>query len=493
MFNLSYPNSQNPNYTEMFENNNEDDEDDTQAYNLTQDSTAIDKLFEQFKDTLQYLQKPTSSTCFTGTNKQYSRRVLAPKNHIMPHVYFPSSNKTHSRIINVDEFKTHILDIIRNKHGSDVNGDDKNDIFEEVPDPKFSHYDNPNYAIVDTDVFDTIIDTLKTYLDDALHTYVQTGSTQIKCKSDMSDCPTYSWEPAIVRIRINSQFYEYTFQMTYYIQNKAYAYVIICKCYVSRNTDVGGLKLLIDELDLLGLNPEQNIMLTSGYTKSQMDSHVNIFSDYPYTPYEANLTYYRSSDEDTYIRHLYNSDDFTFNNTLIDDMVEEHRKLQTDVTKGSVCISTETGELLKYDTKEECEATINNEGNPKDSGTFDNQCTADSDCPFYLANTNYPNEHGGCGDDGFCELPVNTDGLSYKSYNDKGEYYPYCYGCGTDKMNTCCNIQQKMIDGTATDEEISEHGLTGKTFTSLDYAFKGDFADRIGYQDDLNVHGLEVN
>lgn len=489
---------------ETTENNTDNGIEEQAPYDLTHDSFGLDTRFDQFQDTRQYLKKPKSSKCFTGTNSQYSRRKLNPKNHVMPQVYFPPSNKTQSRIINVDEFKTNILDNIRTRNSA--NNIENKDNFEEAPDPTFTYYEHPNYSVVNTDVFDKIIEILKRELDSELNSYVQTGSTQIKCLNDMSDCPTYTWEPAIIQIRLNDEYYEYTFQFTYYIQKKAYAYVIVSKCYIPRSTvdigdnndannDIGDITLYIEELDLMGLNNEQNIMLTPGYTKSQMENRVNIFSDYPYTPYETNLTYYRSSDENTYLRDITANPDFMndIDKPLIDEMVEAHQNLQTNVTGGFVCISKETGELLNYSTKEECEATVDNEGNPKESGTFDNQCSADADCPFYLGNTNYPNTKGGCGEDGFCELPVNTELLSYKSYSDEGEYYPYCYGCNIDKMETCCEVQQKMVDGTATEEEIDEHGLTGKTFVTPDYAFKDDFTDRMNYKDELETNALNVN
>ena len=51
----------------------------------------------------------------------------------------------------------------------------------------------------------------------------------------MTDCETYIWEPAIIKIGLNESHYEYTFQLSYYINKKAYAYVIICKCYINRS------------------------------------------------------------------------------------------------------------------------------------------------------------------------------------------------------------------------------------------------------------------
>ena len=57
----------------------------------------------------------------------------------------------------------------------------------------------------------------------------------------------------------------------------------------------------------------------------------------------------------------------------------------------------------------------------------------------------------------------------------------------------CCDTQTKMIDGTATEEEITEHNLTDKEFATPDYAFAGDFANRLKYREVLNKNGLEVN
>ena len=83
----------------------------------------------------------------------------------------------------------------------------------------------------------------------------------------------------------------------------------------------------------MGLNHEQNIMLTPGYTKDQVENRVNIFSDYPYTSYDADKGYYRSSDEDTYLRDLVSDDN------LIQEIVDA--RVESDDDMAAVCISTE--------------------------------------------------------------------------------------------------------------------------------------------------------
>ena len=79
-----------------------------------------------------------------------------------------------------------------------------------------------------------------------------------------------------------------------------------------------------------------------------------------------------------------------------------------------------------YSTKEECEAAVDSDGNPKKAGIFDNKCEQDSDCPFYLGNTNYENTRGGC-KEGYCEMPVNVKLFGYKEFSDTAD--AVCYNC----------------------------------------------------------------
>ena len=171
----------------------------------------------------------------------------------------------------------------------------------------------------------------------------------------------------------------------------------------------------------------------------------------------------------------------------------ERDELQDELTNNPSICMTAYGDVLNYSTVEECEATTDEYGNSKEAAIFDNKCEQNSDCPFYLGNTNYENTRGGCQDDGFCELPVNVQSISYKDYYDEQTFYPYCYGCPTDKMDTCCDIQKKIVDGTATQSEIDEHDLTNIDLESPDYAFENDFDERLKVQSELNERNIEVN
>ena len=52
---------------------------------------------------------------------------------------------------------------------------------------------------------------------------------------------------------------------------------------------------------------------------------------------------------------------------------------------------------------------------------------------------------------------------------------------------------KKIINGTATTDEITEHGLTDVNLESPDYAFENDFDDRLKVQNELNERNIEVN
>ena len=469
-------------------NNNNGNNDSQSKKKLAYDSVEIDDRFNMFKDTKQYLKKPQSYKCYNDS--QFSREILNPQNKIMPQVYFNDQNSLKSRIINVDDFQNNILDKIV---GNYKNNSLKETDFIEAKDPKFKPLEAQEYTSVNEDIVDSLLEKIKGIIDNEFYNYVSQSShsTEIKCNIPKEDCETHLVNPGIIQIKENDKYILYILQFTYYIKLKAYAYVIVTECYIPResiNIDTEGI--IINYLHLLGLDPEQNLMLQDGYTKMHIDNKVNIYNDYPYTPYETGHNYHRSSNEVVFLK---------LNDSQIQQMLDNRETLQQEhqTESTAVCINSK-GDILPYTTKEECESTVDFNGNPKsadDIGTFDSPCKVDSDCPFYgnNGNLNYPNERGKC-INGQCELPVNVNSLSYREYNDKpGEYKPFCYGCSDDKMDKCCEIQDKIVAGTATTDEVTEYGLSGKLFISADYAFSDDFNERITYQTDLNEKGIEVN
>ena len=71
---------------------------------------------------------------------------------------------------------------------------------------------------------------------------------------------------------------------------------------------------------------------------------------------------------------------------------------------------------------------------------WDRMCKFDSECPFFNANTNYPNLRGGC-NSGMCEMPIGVRRVSYKAFDQTSR--PMCYGCDDPADAFCCNDQAK--------------------------------------------------
>jgi hypothetical protein len=84
-----------------------------------------------------------------------------------------------------------------------------------------------------------------------------------------------------------------------------------------------------------------------------------------------------------------------------------------------------------------CNSKYDMIGNIKDyESLWDKKCKSNYECPFYLANKQYPNTRGGCikKDNekyGSCEMPVGVIQTGYTKYKDK----PFCYY----KNGTCEN------------------------------------------------------
>lgn len=150
------------------------------------------------------------------------------------------------------------------------------------------------------------------------------------------------------------------------------------------------------------------------------------------------------------------------------------------------------GELPYYYTKNHCEsyhAELGDvgDGNIGGVGVWDNPCKSNSDCPFYQANTNYPNEFGKCEiSTGKCEMPLGIQRIGYKKYSRR--HKPMCYNCNMDMANNnilsttqCCDIQE---------ENIKNGKLNAIT---PDYMFEGDHTLRRENSASLLSKDLEAN
>jgi len=113
-------------------------------------------------------------------------------------------------------------------------------------------------------------------------------------------------------------------------------------------------------------------------------------------------------------------------------------------------------------------------------GIWDAPCQINTDCPFYKANKNYPNEFGKCDKiTGKCEMPMGVIPIGFTKY---GRIEPDCYNCSMDnKDNKCCGKQAELI-------------REGKVnYKSPDYIFKGDENYRKQFGSTLEENGLLIN
>ena len=103
----------------------------------------------------------------------------------------------------------------------------------------------------------------------------------------------------------------------------------------------------------------------------------------------------------------------------------------------------------------------------RDGKTWDRPCLDNTDCPFYKANQNYPNEFGKCLNDGFCELPLGVTRKAYRKY----ESTPICHNCPPSNPK-CCTKTEIMA--------------------SPDFAFKNDRMERLKNSKELLLRGIIV-
>jgi hypothetical protein len=114
------------------------------------------------------------------------------------------------------------------------------------------------------------------------------------------------------------------------------------------------------------------------------------------------------------------------------------------------------------------------------NGVYDKKCEKNDDCPFFQANTNYPNDFGGC-KEGLCEVPVGMNIIGGTKISRIGK--PNCYNCEEvrDNKNTifkedgeCCHLQ-----------------YNDERFNSPDFIFKGDKQLRFKHRTFLEDKGLQ--
>ena len=124
------------------------------------------------------------------------------------------------------------------------------------------------------------------------------------------------------------------------------------------------------------------------------------------------------------------------------------------------------------------------------NGIWDAPCQVNSDCPFYKANKNYPNEFGKCDKvSGQCEMPLGVIPIGFTRY---GRIEPDCYNCDLDSndISTNTNIMNSNKCCSKQYEDIKNGKVAYK---SPDFIFKNDNLKRKAYSSELERLGLNAN
>lgn len=160
--------------------------------------------------------------------------------------------------------------------------------------------------------------------------------------------------------------------------------------------------------------------------------------------------------------------------------------------KGHKCFKPNGELLIDAKTSNDCLSF-----NPKikQVGVWDRECSTDSECPFYKANKNYPNQFGGC-IEGKCQLPLGMKRIGFKHYTkDK----PICYNCHKKENILTSDGYYKIVDRQCSGIECNmccDHQKDKTLYqkqVSPDYAFENDQTVREKHNDILNKMGLGVN
>ena len=246
---------------------------------------------------------------------------------------------------------------------------------------------------------------------------------------------------------------KYVYNIYLHRLNKGIIFEIQVVCIIREK------KIYITEINVIGNFTQDKLI--NGY---KIINYPKIYRNYPYIKKFNNRDYYRYSiDTDL---------DITDYKTEINNK----KKLKKEYSEFLKYKCYNKGDIDKNSKQDLCqsEKALNRKSKPQ--GIWDKVCEYDSECPFWKANKNYPNNFGGCVK-GECELPINMKNISPHLYNYSEKNKPYCYNC-INKYD-CCELQK--------DKKIYPKLVTP------DYAYPNDYKLRTKYKKRLSKRNLYTN
>jgi len=111
-------------------------------------------------------------------------------------------------------------------------------------------------------------------------------------------------------------------------------------------------------------------------------------------------------------------------------------------------------------------------------GVWDYPPDIPEECPYYMANGNYPNTFGGIYGDK-CQLPKNMQIIGHRYYSLDPQYSPLCYNC----TNTTVNVGKNSLTGEPFGKCCDEQKDKTKypNLITPDYVYNGDEQTRQKY------------
>lgn len=329
-----------------------------------------------------------------------------------------------------------ILNFFISKKNIDTN-------FKEIQKYTYKYYDNPEIPYINRKIYKNMINKLK----NKLNSYIKNtfSPENIRLFKIINN--------TILDYKENNEYIKITFLMNIYRKLKYFGFQIYCVCYFNKKDEEFHFK----EIKVYSMVSSQDIYLLPGYDKESKDNLKIYSSCFPYTSYGGKNTYLRNSE----ISRILPSKNQSKN---VLEKKKENRILDF-IQRSFQCYGSKGEDIYN------CTSNLNGFNQYKKPGIWDRPCYTNDECPFYKANKNYDNNRGGCLN-GFCEMPLNVQNLTYRHYNKLTK--PFCYNC-KNNTNICCDKQMKE----------------NSKLLSPDYTFAGDKIERYNNRKQLEEKGLK--
>ena len=313
---------------------------------------------------------------------------------------------------------------------------------------KYKYYDNTEIPYINNEIYENMKNNFKS----KLNNYIQ----DFFYKNHLSGEDNRKFQiinDTILDYKENNEYIKTIFLLNIYRKLKYNGFQVYCLCYFNKKDQ----KFHFKKIKIYGIIESQDIYLLPGHDQKNKENLKIYSSNYPYTSYGGENTYLRTSEISRILPSKKQLTNILKNN--------KKKRILDFIDRSFQCYGSEGDDVYN------CLSDLNNLNQYKKPGIWDRPCYTNEECPFYKANKNYDNNRGGCLN-GFCEMPLNIQNLTYRHYNKITK--PFCYNC-KNNTNNCCDTQMKE----------------NPKLLSPDYTFAGDKIERYNNRKQLEEKGLK--